>query len=276
MPGTFVESIDWTRPWYASIQFASKKVIAQVDWLAALNQQCSALELTNHQGQPLSFVDQTALPAGNAYESFISETGGIPTRDNPHDFFNTLAWLSFPRIKCQLNALQAAQIERAGIGKSRGAARDAATIFDENAALLVISDTEQGRSLVDSLRAHQWHAAFLDQRDSFGQHAEVWLFGHALMEKLVAPYKAITAHAWVVTAPDDFHLKSHDTRRAWLDLHVANNLSANLTANLAASSLSTACFTPLPVLGIPGWWPSQDRAFYDDAAVFRPERRERS
>jgi len=29
-------------------------------------------------------------------------------------------------------------------------------------------------------------------------------------------------------------------------------------------------FVPLPVLGVPGWWPANDDlAFYDDPAVFR-------
>jgi hypothetical protein len=36
--------------------------------------------------------------------------------------------------------------------------------------------------------------------------------------------------------------------------------------------LSTAGFTPLPVLGVPGWWQGQDEAFYLDQTVFRPKR----
>ena len=29
-------------------------------------------------------------------------------------------------------------------------------------------------------------------------------------------------------------------------------------------------FAPLPVLGVPGWWPANESpAFYDDATVFR-------
>ncbi|HMM24565.1 MAG TPA: DUF3025 domain-containing protein [Pseudoxanthomonas mexicana] len=32
-----------------------------------------------------------------------------------------------------------------------------------------------------------------------------------------------------------------------------------------------AALTPLPVLGVPGWWDGNaDPAFYADAAVFRP------
>jgi hypothetical protein len=26
------------------------------------------------------------------------------------------------------------------------------------------------------------------------------------------------------------------------------------------------------VLGVPGWWPGQDEAFYSDDSVFRPKR----
>jgi hypothetical protein len=260
-------SLDWTRPWYASIKIASDNVICHADWRAALNQHSVAMSLINQRGLPVSFVDQTALPEGMAYEAFISATGKVPTRNNLHDFFNALVWLSFPRIKRQLNALQAAQIARTGIGKSRGSARDAATIFDENAALLVVSDTGQGEALVEALRNHQWHSVFIDQRSAFSQLAEPWLFGHALMEKLAAPYKSITAHTWVVMASDDFFAMPHNARREWLDLKVANEL-----AECALHGLSTNCFTPLPVLGIPGWWQAQDHQFYDDATVFRSKR----
>lgn len=255
--------IDWTRPWYASIRAAAEQIGDHTDGLTALNECSTALALTNHDNLPLSFVRQAALPEGVAYEAFISATGQVPTRNNLHDYFNALVWLSFPKIKRQLNALQATQIANAGIGKSRGPARDAATIFDENAALLIISDTTPGHALAAMLRNHHWHAAFIEQRDAFNQHANVWLFGHALMEKLVTPYKAITAHTWVVTAPIEFFSMTHHAQREWLDSHIA--------VELATQSMSTASFTPLPVLGIPGWWQPQDQDFYDDATVFRPK-----
>ena len=98
----------------------------------------------------------------------------------------------------------------------------------------------------------------------FGKDAQLWLFGHALMEKLVAPRKAITAHVRIVFASDDFFALSDEARQAWIDAHVA--------AELAAGGLATARFTPLPVLGVPGWWPGQDEAFYADTNVFRPRR----
>lgn len=257
--------IDWARPWYDSVRPTYARLdIANGDVIAAFNAGAGALGLLNAGGQPLRFVPQDELPEGRAYEEFIGATGCVPTRDNLHDFFNALAWLTFPRIKQQLNALQSAQIALAGVGKSRGPARDGATIFDENSALLVVRDSDQGGALVDALRGHRWQEAFCQRRAAFGRDAQVWLFGHALMEKLVAPRKAITAHTRVIVAGDDYFALNPEAQRAWIDDHEA--------CALAAEPLNTGCFTPLPVLGVPGWWPQQDDEFYADTSVFRPKR----
>ncbi|MDM5177757.1 DUF3025 domain-containing protein [Massilia sp. DJPM01] len=260
-----LSQIDWARPWYDAVRPAFARLDIDESCVAdALNAAAAPLALVNQRGLPLRFVPQADLPEGRAYEEFIGATGCVPTRDNLHDFFNGLVWLTFPRIKQQLNALQAAQIALAGVGKSRGAARDGATIFDENSALLVVRAGLPGEQLVAALRAHGWIEALYERRAAFGVDAEVWLFGHALMEKLVAPRKAITAHTRVVVAGDDYFALAHDARRAWIDRQVA--------AELAAEGLSTACFTPLPVLGVPGWWEGQEHAFYADTTVFRPKR----
>lgn len=257
--------IDWRRPWYDSVRPAFQRLdIEGDDFLSAFNAGAGALGLRNAGGQPLWFVAQEELPEGRAYEEFIGATGCVPTRENLHDFFNGLVWLTFPRIKRRLNALQAAQIAQAGVGKSRGPARDGATIFDENSALLVVRESAPGRALVEALRAHRWHDALVEQRRAFGRDAQVWLFGHALMEKLVAPRKAITAHTWVVWAGDDFFALPADAQRGWIDTQVA--------ADLAAGEMNTARFTPLQVLGVPGWCDGQDAAFYADTSVFRPRR----
>jgi len=267
MSYSFPEQIDWSCPWYHAVAVAASGVRGDADCRASLNQQACALGLRNHRGLPVSFVDQALLPAGTAYEAFISASGGVPTRPNLHDFFNALVWLSFPRIKRQLNALQAAQIARTGVGQTRGATRDAVTIFDENAALLVLREGEHGQQLAEALRNHQWQQVFIEQRRSFGEHAELWPFGHALLEKLATPYKAITAHTWIVSAPEDFFALPHPARQAWLDAHVAEDL-----AHRNPDDMTTACFTPLPVSGVPGWWAGQDADFYADASVFRPKR----
>ncbi len=263
----FFDGIDWSCAWFSTVRPVATELLAAADWRSWLNHQAHQLALRNHRGLPLQFIPQEGLPDGVAYEAHISASGCVPTRENLHDFFNALVWLRFPLIKRQLNALQAAQIAQLGIGKSRGPARDAATIFDENAALLVVADDVRGDSLTEALRQHDWQQAFITQREAFGHCAEVWSFGHALMEKLVAPYKAITAHSWVVRVSPEFFTADADEKCRWLDSQVA--------AQLEQHSLTTADYTPLPVLGIPGWWPEQDLAFYQDTQVFRPARQAR-
>ena len=258
--------IDWSRRWYDSVRPAYDALgLDGAEFAGAFNRHAAALALRNHRGLPISFVPQESLPEGTAYEEFISATGNVPTRDNLHDFFNGLVWQTFPLIKRELNALQAAQIAASGsANKARGPARDAATIFDENAALLVVRASSAGRALVDELRAHCWEAALFEKRGLFGADAQVWLFGHALMEKLVAPRKAMTAHTRIVFAPDAYFDLDTAAQRAWIDGTVAQVLRDE--------GLSTASFTPLPVLGVPGWWLEQDLDFYLDTTVFRPKR----
>jgi hypothetical protein len=260
------QEIDWTRAWYASVRAAASRIdLSLPSVIGPFCEQAAALALANHAGQPLRFVPQAALPEGAAYEEFIGATGQVPTRDNLHDFFNGLVWLTFPAIKRELNALQSAQIALQGVGKSRGPARDAATIYDENCALLVVRDDAAGAALVDALRNHRWREAFVERAAQFAGDAQVWLFGHALMEKLVAPYKAITAHTRVVPAGDAYWSQDDAGRRAWLDRAEAQRL--------AGEGLAKGSFTPLPVLGVPGWWPQQDDDFYEDESVFRPKRK---
>jgi hypothetical protein len=259
--------IDWSQPWFPSVTHALHGINNHDDWRGLLSKQCVADNITNYHGDVIEFVQQSGVPVGTSYEVLISETGQVPTRDNLHDFFNSLVWLSFPKIKRKLNAIQAEQISLVGIGAERGDVRDAATLFDESAALLVVREGESGNKLLDALRNHLWKSLFVDQREEFSNHCDVWLFGHALLEKLVNPYKSITAHAWLVRASDEFFSMPENDRREWLDACVAQQLQQRGNGQLKPS-----LFTPLPVLGIPGWWPSQDAAFYADEKVFRPKR----
>lgn len=224
--------------------------------------QAAALALKNGRGMPIRFVPQEALSSGMAYEAFIAATGLVPSRDNLHDFFNALIWLHFPLMKMALNALQAAEFDRAsvaGIG-SRGKIRDAATIFDENAAIFVALDP----ALLAALRAHDWNELFMKQRYGFGQEWDVRLFGHAALEKLVSPYKAITVHAWTLLADTEYFQLSDSDRLKWIDLKVSEAIAGGLSMEMLA---------PLPVAGLPGWWDEQDTAFYTDTKVFRPARK---
>ncbi len=215
--------------------------------------------LTRAALAPVRFVPQADLPPGMAYEQFIYQQRAVPTRDGLHDFFNALCWMRFPQAKLRLNQLQAAEIAAAGVQAVRGPVRDAITVFDENAALLQAPD-----ALWDALAARQWQRLFGELRPLWAK-AQLLLFGHALTEKLVQPYKSITAHVWRVPPAVQ-----------WSDNDVTA-LDNWLAVDLTAPKLAAKPFVPLPVLGVPGWWAAnEEAAFYDDAQVFRPERQRRS
>ncbi|MET0535590.1 MAG: DUF3025 domain-containing protein [Steroidobacter sp.] len=193
----------------------------------------------------IRFVAHSELPAGQPYESFIARTACVPTRDNLHDLFNGLMWLSYPKTKRRLNVLQARQIELLGATGPRGALRDAMTVFDENAAIL-----QAPVQLTEALRQRDWRTLFVSKRELW-QDATLVVFGHALLEKLMQPRKGITAHVWVMDKIGD----------------------DALAASLTIERLSAKDFLPLPVLGVPGWWAAnEDPRVYDDAEVFRPPR----
>lgn len=236
--------IDWAAPWLAPYRPVGEPLAQQ----AQDGRSCA--EVLDGAGAPVRFVPQSELPAGLAYEQFIFEQQRVPTRDGLHDFFNGLVWLHFPSAKRRLNQLQAAQIAADGVLPVRGPVRDAITVFDENAALLQAPD-----ALWEALAARDWPQLFITRRPLWAQ-VRLTLFGHALLEKLVQPRKAITAHVY----------------RAPLDL-APDALDAWLAQDLQAPRLAGKPFVPLPVLGVPGWWlPNEAPGFYADAQVFRPPR----
>lgn len=262
----FLTRVNWQRPWLAPLLPTARLIIKAEDWRQAINMAATEMAVRNHRGLPISFVPQEDLPLGVGYEAYISATGCVPTRNNLHDFFNALIWLNYPQVKMQLNALQAAEIAAASESNNncsqRGKVRDAATIFDENAAMLITHD----QNLIGSLRNHEWQDVFITRRHIFEDTCEVRLFGHALIEKLVSPYKAITAHTWIASVNPSFFMLDETQKKMKVDLLVTNQLAAGI---------KTEDFTPLPVLGVPGWWTEQDHAFYADSTVFRPRRRPR-
>lgn len=208
------------------------------------------------------FVAQSALPENMAYEAFIHLTKTVPTRDNLHDFLNGLAWLRFPLTKARLNALQHAQIQANGVQPHRGAMRDALTVFDENAAFLC---ADLHAPVIAALREHDWQTAFQTHRALLAAHPPV-LFGHALLEKLILPYKSIVAH--VFPAQSAMNSGAFDCS----DAHIAA-LDAGLAAQLDAKALIPKPFAPLPVLGVPAWWAANALPdFYADNTVFRARR----
>jgi hypothetical protein len=272
---------DWQQPWFAPVAETGRAALAdagdepvhrRLDRLLTQSRPSALLTAGRlqrpvlGQGRRLRFVAQEDLPAGVAYETHIWETGCVPTRDNPHDFFNGLAWLGYPRIKASLNRLQAGALAAAEAGSSaRGPLRDAATLFDENGLVFACANDK----LAAALRRFDWQTLFVAQRTATLMQSEACVVGHALLEKLCTPYKSITAHALVVPVDDAYFRSPLSERVEILDRRASqwlDNWPMFTPRDLA----------PLPVLGLPGWWAGNvDPAFYQDTEVFRPGRHHR-
>ncbi|HEY2021612.1 MAG TPA: DUF3025 domain-containing protein [Paraburkholderia sp.] len=270
MPQAAFAAIDWSQPWFAPLtprgeRWQRAALAGYAELLAAMNADAVEMRQTTGRGERLVFIAQDDLPPGAAYEAHIASTGCVPTRHNLHDFFNGSMWFAFPRIKAALNARQSAALDALGVGPTRGGVRDMLTLFDENALLFECADP----ALRAALRGFDWHTLFVTRRDAWGRNCEVRCFGHALLEKLIAPFKGCTGHAWIVDVPTTYFAWDAAARNAWLDETVSMAL-------LETAALTSRMFAPLPVLGIPGWWAENESpAFYDDATVFRAGRRGR-
>lgn len=245
-----VLDISWDAPWllpYKSIGMRLAEHMTSGNPVhEALNE---ALDSNPTIDCPVRFVPQEESQGAAAYEAFIWQTKTVPTRDNLHDFFNGLIWLHFPKIKARLNELQAGAIQAEGVTPHRGKLRDSLTLFDENAAFLIESKPES--TLLPVIRAKDWQQAFIEKRLAW-QSTQIIVFGHALLEKLVSPRKAITAHVFCPLAA----LNAID--------------DATIAATLDPEHLATKPYVPLPMMGVPGWCTENENAmFYDDPYVFR-------
>lgn len=237
--------MDWSAPWFARWRAAGAAV--EERWTAGT----PLHHALNDAGAAVRFVPQEELPEGVPYERFIFDSGCCPVRPGLHDFFNGLCWLQFPRAKQALNRLQAQEIAQRGVAGRRGPVRDAITVFDENGALL-----DAPAALWDALERRAWRELFVELRPLWAQ-ARLLVFGHALLEKLVVPRKDLTAHVW----------------HAQCALDSIADVDAWLAARCTTEVLAGKPFTPLPVLGVPGWWPGNENfSFYDDSLVFRPRK----
>ena len=302
-------AIDWQAPWLCHLKQLSdiSKIIIQMSALRdgsdqpdkientpdiiakvlniALQQQTDDLQLLlpqtkpalNNEAQTLRFVSQDALPEGEAYESFIGTTGNIPTRDNLHDLFNGSIWLTFPKTKALLNYYHMLEIAEQGIGASRGRVRDTITVFDENGAILVTADTDIGEALVD----FNWQGSLIEPREQWDKpkkfdensQAAVYIFGHALLEKLLQPRKALCAHSVVINVMPVFFTLKLSERMAYLD----NKLAEYMDNLLSNDDVTPRKLSPLPILGVPHFWADNANPnFYDDSQVFRSGRRKKT
>ena len=242
--------------------------LASRDWprLDRLDAIARERGLSNAAGLPVSFAAQHVRCGQRDYEAGILGSGRVPSRErNWHDLLNALTWLAFPRAKAALNAVQCSALPpRPGNPRDgqRGARSDAATLFDESGLLLVA----EADAMAGLLAARRWQEAFIQRRAAWTA-VRAYAFGHALLQKLMGPWPGITAKCLFLRAD---RLPDLGLPPAWLDTalaEVCRNDSGDGRMHRPADLF------PVPLLGIPGWWPGNgDPAFYLDASVFRPLR----
>jgi hypothetical protein len=245
-------------------------MLAGTDWpnLYQLQRMIDTRRIVTGGGKPLRVIEQDAKTDAleDRYEARVYLRGELQIRQcNWHDLFNLLVWAAFPCAKTALNArhYRAMFNEHAHSRQNRGPAQDALTLFDEGGVIVV----SRARELLDDLRKFRWKQLFWQQRQQVRQQMRWYLFGHATYEKLLDPFDGITARgvmfevddAWLALPPTA-QLESIDERLA---LCFADMSHFQATRDLA----------PVPILGIPDWWPKNDcEHYYDNTNYFRSGR----
>jgi hypothetical protein len=238
---------------------------AHRDWLCgpnwptldALNQRLGG-RCHPRSGKPLRFVAQTPdlLADGSHYEARIHAQGTIATREcNWHDLLNALIWLERTALKGAVNQAYACDIPLAAPGQ-RTRRQCALTHFDEGGALVRLRDPRW----LAAWDAHDWHGLYAHSRAHWLADAQVWLFGHALLEQLLWPDAMPVAKCLVLVDPE---MRPTSECMALVADAIASGHALNDPQELR----------PLPLAGLAGWHArATDTAFYREAPCFRPVR----
>ena len=244
-------------PMLSSLTAVAAPLRACADWPTRelLQQILAARGVTVAAETPLRLVAPDSAPI--PYEMRIRTQAELPVREREwHDLFNVLAWAAYPHTKRALNEAHCRVPAHAMKKGVRPLFRDALTLFDENGAIVVSTDPD----LLNDLRAFRWKRLFVERRDAVRAHMRFYVFGHALFEKALAPYIGMSAHALLIEAAPGYALERVDL----------------LASELVGALESPRMLSPLPVLGVPGWWaPNEAARFYDDETYFRSGRRAR-
>lgn len=226
-----------------------------------------------HGRHGVRFEQQTQALGGLQYESRIFHDQLVPTRkDSLHDLYNAGCWLNWPLSKRLINQSHLRHLDAdqdRSVQRSR--ARDYLTFLDEVGVVVLCSDPGLQQAHLD----HDWQRLFVDYREAWGERIMPLVLGHGLLEQCRTPHVGLTAKCLYLMVSE---LEGHEP---WDRLLASADrlLCARISEDLARFDQTTppsaaSLLLPLPVLGIPGWWPENtDPAFYDNSDYFRPRRK---
>ncbi len=244
-------------------------LLPDADWpdTDRLSRLAEAMNLINARGIPVRFVVQNSK-SKQFHEQFEPRAflrGEVQVRPRDwHDMFNALVWLTFPATKAAINARHYESMSCAGAGASaRPPVRDALTLFDEDGVVVLSSDS----SLLELVRRFGWKELFWNRREEVRNRMHFLLFGHALYQKAARPFVGMTGKAILLNVPEAFLALPLSSRITEAD-HLLAAWIGERTRLTRGRDLS-----PLPVLGVPGWWAENEQEmFYANADYFRPGR----
>ena len=250
-------------PLFAALQ-PSLAALPRHRWPSLDELNALAADASTTAGHPVRFIPVPDSLATH-YELHIAATGEVPTRDNWHDLLNALAWIAWPRTKARINAQHAAILAERGAEelRHRGPERDALTLFDEAGVVVAASDPQVLRRITD----HEWKRLFWEEREHTAANMSCFVFGHGTLEQALAPYVGMVCKAVFVPVESIFHAMPVEVQLPRLDASMASHFGSRVRF---ASPKSMGA---LPILGIPGWHPDQDEAFYENTDYFRAKRR---
>jgi hypothetical protein len=255
-------------PAYEIFHWLPRHFLQKTDWpnLEDYNVLASTRNATlvNSQGLAIQFIESSASQdVEKSYESSIYFAGEVQTRKkNWHDFFNMLIWNTFPRLKAYINCLQYHELNKRALKVSqRSPLENFLTLLDENGVLIASSNA----TLLRLIREMKWQDAFWHHRDILLEALSCYVIGHSLHEKLLNPYIGLIGHGLLLEVEAGFFKMSKE--RQVLEIETR-------CLELDLSSLSTRSLFPIPILGLPNWFPmSVDPAFYSNENYFRTRRR---
>ena len=248
--------------------------LAIADWptLAAMQAVLDARGVVGGGGKPLTVVAPApgrARAFEERYEARIFLKGELAVRShNWHDLFNVLVWLAFPRAKAAINARHYRALTdpiapRDQVRANRGPTQDALTLFDEGGVIVASSEPD----LLEMLRAFEWKRLFWRERPRVVERMRWLLFGHAVYEKALAPFVGITGRGLLFAVDPSLYALPLQAQMGALDARLAALIADETALN------TTRDLAPVPILGVPGWWPANStEAFYDNTDYFRAGR----
>ena len=197
-----------------------------------------------------------ALSAIDFERRVVEQNELIVRPDNLHDVLNALVWLTFPKTKRAISAAHVA-LGITADGSTRPRRRDVLTLFDES-GIIVVSENDALRTMNQQ---HQWRDLFVTHRSDFVKQTRPILFGHGALEQLgnqlPLVHRGLTVKALWLPLPVT-------TTLSGLDDCLSNRIVNGQSLNEHERS------TPMPVLGLPGWFAENEApGCYSDTAVFR-------